>query len=196
MKNSIASILVIAALAIFWWYIDPTLWADTGASDSKMKSVKELRVDRDQYVAAIEKSNEIELARKGLLDKFNSVPVGDQDKLLKLLPDHIDSVRLIIDVNSVAASYGLSLKNLTVGDQNASGGIVTGAASAAFGPSDAPYAAMPLQFSISGPYTGFRSFLKDMEQSLRLADISEIHFTAADGGEYTYGLTINTYRLK
>ena len=101
MANLVSIILILASVGLFLGYINPTYTADTGSLENTKKSVKELQVEEKDYQDAINKTKEIERIRDSLNDKFKTIQKSDVDKLSKLLPDHIDSVRLIIDINNI-----------------------------------------------------------------------------------------------
>src|SRR3989338_7722833 len=114
MSNIISTILPISSLGVFFGYINPAYGALTGAQELTGRSVKELKEERSRYIDAMNKTREIEDARKGLLSKYNGILIEDRERIEKLLPDHIDSVRLIIDINNVASQYWMTLKNITL----------------------------------------------------------------------------------
>ena len=192
MNNSIAVILILLSFGLFFFYANPTYQGETGAPQSANKSVKELLKEQEDYREALAKSKEIELTQTGLITQYNGISEEDKERLLKLLPDHIDSVRLIIDINNIAAQYAMSLKNIDVveGDagESAQGGTI--------GPSEALSGKVAFAFSLSGTYDKFRSFLRDLEQSLRLIDVASVAFGGGKEEEYDYQVTIHTYRLK
>jgi len=188
--NSIISLfLLIASVGIFFGYINPTYGAVTNMEDIKKRSIQELIQERDRYSDALNKTREIEHARTGLLERYNHIPLEDRERLEKLLPDHIDSVRLIIDVNNVASRYGMTLKNI-----NLTGTEDVATAPGAIGPREQQYKSIGLRFSVVGTYDEFRSFMKDLERSLRLADATDIRFLARES-EYDFSVIISTYRL-
>ena len=128
--------------------------------------------------------------RRGLLARFNDIALDDRERLEKLLPDHIDSVRLIIDVNNIASQHGMTLKNINLLDSMTE----QAGSSLALGPQEARFKAVGLKFSVGGSYDKFRSFMRDLEQSLRLVDVRSISFIA-DEDDYDYSVTISTYKL-
>jgi len=189
MKNLITLTLLVAAFALFFGYINPAYGKTTGSVLITEKSIVELKDHRAQYEEALSKAREIERARTGLLEKYNNILPEDQEKLLKLLPDHIDSVRLIIDINNIAAQYGMTLKNITLNEGE-------GVKSQSVGPTEELYRLVEFRFVVSGAYEDLRSFLKDTEQSLRLIDIESLAFAAVTDTAYDYTVTIRTYRLE
>ncbi|TSC55978.1 MAG: Uncharacterized protein Greene041679_550 [Parcubacteria group bacterium Greene0416_79] len=191
MNNVTASLFILAAAGLFFGYVNSTYRTPSGSPERLKKSIVELRAERTEYEEALLKAREIELAQTGLLDTYNSIKEEDRERILKLLPDHIDSVRFIIDVNTIAAGYGLTLQNIALLDDGAAEED-----SSSIGPHAASSRAVLFRFSVSGPYDAFRSFLRDIESSLRLIDAENITFAAKEDGAYDYSVTVATYRLE
>lgn len=193
MNNLTATILLLASLGIFFGYINPAYGGETGSDMVEKKSVRELLVVRDEYRAALLKTREIELARTGLLEKYNSISTADREKLERMLPDHSDTVRLVIDINTIAAAHKVALKNITV-----VGGVSPSAParSGAIGPSEKLYETIDIAFGIRGAYEDFRLFLEDLERNVRLIDPVSVSFAASKEGAYDIAMTVRTYRLK
>lgn len=186
--SSIVSItLLVASVAIFFGYVSPTYRTFTGEPELGKRSVTELKEERGRYEEALAKTKEIELERTGLLEKYNQIPLADRERIEKLLPDHIDSVRLIIDVNNIASQYGMTLKNISLLDEKEGSGTP-------IGPQEGHSMEVGLRFSVSGTYEKFRSFLKDLERSLRLVDVRTIGFSA-EKVDYEYSVSLSTYKL-
>lgn len=210
MSNIVSTILIVASVGIFWSYVSPTYGAVTGRAELKGRSIQELREESTRYLDALNKTKEIEQARTGLLKKYNDISAKNREDIEKLLPDHIDSVRLIIDVNNIASKYNMSLKNIGLSESDsgtastpaapvalpAPGGLEPpGMASLSIGPSSgAHFKATELRFGVTGSYEDFRAFLRNLEQSLRLVDVTSISFSAP-GDAYDYTFAILTYRL-
>ncbi|MES2087841.1 MAG: hypothetical protein V4467_02500 [Patescibacteria group bacterium] len=218
-------ILIVSSIGIFFGYINPAYTAVTGSSDLTEKSVKELQSVEQDYVDALNKTAQIETVREGLLTKFNTLSLENREKIFKLLPDHIDSVRLIIDTNNIASRYGMSLSDIklfanSIVDKNNPAGATgsaqnpnanTANAPQQIGPDSSLYDSVKLGFSMSGPYENFLLFLSDVQKSLRIVDITSIAFENSDtsappagskvvqtsGPEiYKYSINLRTYFLK
>lgn len=197
MNNFVSAILLLVSFGLFFAYINPTYRAETGALDVKARSVGELRRSHERYDEALLKVREIEEVRKGLLQVYSAIPAENLERLETLLPDHIDSVRFIIDISAIAAGHGLLLKNVSLEGGDASAGGRGGTeAGGTIGPKQTLYQPSGVKFTVSGSYDNFRSFLNDLEQSLRLADATAISFTAADYETYDFSVTVDTYRLE
>lgn len=207
---------------MFFGYINPTYTAMTGSPDTAEKSITELQSEEKDYTDALAKTAGIERIRTGLAAKFDKINSDDQKKIEKMLPDHIDSVRLIIDINNIGAKYGMSLNNILLTASGvvpaaASKPAASGAAAAPaapvegvpIGPDGSVYNSIKLGFTITGSYGNFVQFLKELEESLRVVDVTSLSFginknVSATPGQsgagasdmYTYTMTIRTYYLK
>lgn len=191
MSNLISIFLILTSIGVFFGYLNPTYGGVTGNVDLKEQSIRELKEEQGRYVDALNKTKEIEQARTGLLEQFALIPANGRERLERLLPDHIDSVRLIIDVNNIAAQYGMTLKNISLDKPDTATASET---SNDLGPSTGRFKAVGLKFSVEGSYDNFRSFVRDLEQSLRLVDIDTISFSSSED-VYGYSIGISTYHL-
>ncbi len=171
-------ILFVSSIGIFFGYIDPTYKATEGLSSQLA-----------QYESALSNSKELLSEKKALVDKLNKFDQADLDKLGKLLPDTVDSVTLIIEINSIAAQYNMHIRNFGGGIQAQAG---------ALGQSLTPYSSLPLTFTTTASYETFIAFLKALETNLRLVDVAGITFSAQNqtSSIYDFSFNINTYSLK
>lgn len=144
------------------------------------------------YDDALDKSKELKALRDKLQSTRNAFSPQDEQKLTRLLPDQVDNIRLIIDINSIAARRGLALSDVALGEVSRSS---QGANSLAVGPSGDHVGSVNLGFSVIATYDDFLAFLQDIEHSLRILDIEKLGFGAASGGKHTFSFTIRTYWL-
>ncbi len=178
--------LIIIAGAIFFWYIDPTY-----------AHVRVLLAQESQYDEALGKARDLQSIRDQLLARYNTFSPADLERLQKLLPDHVDNVRLILDLDSMASKYGMRVRNVSI---DTGSGATANAGSAVssvqqIGTSNQPYESVVISFSVSGPYDAFRQYLTDLEQSLRLSDVIGISFVPNDTGIYDFTIHLKTYWL-
>lgn len=172
------------AIAIFVFYINP-LYATIQQkqvdfqklSDANGKAM-ELRVKREQLTTDRKKIDDVQLAN---LDKF--------------LPDGVENVRLIIDIQHIASMVlAQDIKGAKVIGSAKAG--TTGNGVASVGPDNKKYGTIALNFSVTTTYDQFIVFLQSLEDNLRLVDVSDISFSAADGDNYDFNVTLQTYWLK
>lgn len=182
MKALFPVLFVVIAGGIFFGFINPTY-----------TEVKVLQAEEAVYDNALTKSRELQSVRDQLLARYNTFSTTDLDRLEKLIPDNIDNVRLILDLDSIASGYGMHARNVSL---NANASQASRVAGGQVGPGDARYDYMTLSFSVNGTYDTFLAFLADLESSLRLVDIDSISFSSTPTGVYEYSVGIKTYWLK
>lgn len=181
---------------VFFWYIDPTY-----------KGIQELEAQNVRLDEALEKARELQAVRDELLSRYNTFAAEDISRLQKLLPDNIDNIRLVLDVDTIAAAYGLQITDFGIATEEegaASTGQTASAPTTTSVPEEGEATADPegvnsvlLQFSVNATYQQFLTFTRDLEKSLRLVDIVlvELNAASADTGVYSYRVTIKTYWL-
>jgi hypothetical protein len=187
MKNVIATLLIFAAVGLFYAYIGPTY-----------EEIKALRIEKAEYDEALSNSQKVQDARDELLVKYNSFSPSDLKRLEKLLPNYVDNIRLIIEIDSVASRHNMILKNVQVSVPAAPSNTPTNQALQA---ETVPYGITDFSFDVSGSYETYRSFVTDLEKSLRLVDIKGVSFSADSGQKdvfdrYNFKTSMQTYWLK
>ena len=178
MRLFVPIILVVAAIGLFVVYTNP-----------EYQQTKALSAQVAAYDDALNKSQELRAVRDQLLSKRNTFSSDDVQKLSEVLPDNVDNIRLIIDINNIASRHGLSLSGVNIGD-------ISGSANKnvlSSGTGAGPTGNVDVSFAITTSYDGMLSFLSDLEHSLRLVDVEKISFTAGNTSTYTFD--IRTYWL-
>jgi len=181
-------------------------------TDKHYQTVKDLRVQVASYNVALDNAKALQAKRDELVGQYNAFPEANIEKLKKLLPDNVDNIRLIIEIEAIARNYGMQLKNVKYDDTKSKDSATAFAApsSSDLAAQSKDYGAITLGFSTQGSYENFLKFLSDLEKSLRIVDVSSIAFTSADDGAqskapntpgiggtgYKYDFTIKTYWLK
>ncbi len=179
MRALLPLLFIVIAAGIFFGFIDPTY-----------QRVKELRAEEANFDQALTRSKELQQVRDQLLSRYNTFPQSDLERLEKLIPDNVDNVRLILDFDALASAYGMRIRDveLETNESRAARGQV--------GSDENRYDSLILSFSVTGTYDTFRAFLGDLEESLRLVDVTSISFTATQTGVYDYSVAVKTYWLK
>ena len=67
---------------------------------------------------------------------------------------------------------------------------------AVLGPATKAYASILLSFRTQATYEDFVIFMKDLEEGLRLADVTDLSFKIGEKGQNDYAVTIRTYWIK
>ncbi|MBV9349870.1 MAG: hypothetical protein JO026_03895 [Patescibacteria group bacterium] len=195
MRLFVPIVLLVIALGIFFGYINPTY-----------AHVRTLLLQESQYDEALSRAKELQGVRDELISRYNTFSQSDLARIQKLLPDHVDNVRLILDLDSMASKYGMRVKDVSI-DQSAvtttkasPGGITASTqqlnVSQQIGSDNKPYESVVLSFSVTGTYDSFRQYLADLERSLRISDVTGITFVPNDTGIYDFTIHLKTYWLK
>jgi Tfp pilus assembly protein PilO len=194
-------ILIIAGVGLFAVFTNPILG-----------DISNLKTQIASYNQALDNATTLGAERDKLTEKDNSIDPDNLAKLQKLLPDNVDNIRLILEIEKLASPYGMILEdvkyNATSGQGSASPATVTSPAVAApsTDESNQAYGTWNLEFTTKGTYPNFISFIKDLESNLRIVDISSIDFSSDTTGtvlakaqatdSYEYDIKIKTYWLK
>lgn len=192
----IPTILIALSITLFLTFTGP-LYKDIISLRSKLGS----------YDEALTNAKALKDQRDALTQKASSIDSDNLEKLGKLLPDSVDNIRLILEIEKIAAPYGMSLRDVKYDTDKIleakAGAPVQGGAAVQTIARD--YGVWTLGFSTTGTYANFSSFLKDLEKNLRIVDIESIAFTSDVGGAvlnpsfkeaYKYDFKIRTYWLK
>jgi Tfp pilus assembly protein PilO len=187
MKNVISLILIAVGIMIFFMY-----------TNGKFVILKVLDAEENKYDAALEKSKELIALRDALLAKYNAIPTEDLEKINRVIPNSVDSVRLIIEINAIAARHKLTLLDINVGEVQSSAAAGQADVPGRIGPVSSSYGSITLSFGVNTSYETFRAFMADLERNLRLVDIRGITFgEASEGTGLTeYGVSLETYWMK
>jgi Tfp pilus assembly protein PilO len=184
-------LMTLAAIGLFLLY-----------TEGAYQRVATLRTQVTEYDAALNNSHKLLKVRDDLAQKYSSFSLEDKTRLEKLMPDNVDNIRLILNIDKIAKQYGMLPSDIKFDATATEKGSVD--ASKPRTPAEAkeldrPYGTFDLEFSVSGNYQKFLSFLHDLEQSLRIIDVEAIAFAGADSlgtGTYRYTFKIKTYWLK
>jgi len=187
-------ILIGIAVTTFFMFTNPVY-----------KDISELRAEVASYNEALDNSKALENERDKLTAKYNSIDPDNLAKLQKLLPESIDNIRLILEIEKIALPYGMVLRdvkyNATEKKPATVGVSIQGGAAALAANKD--YGIWNLEFSTEGSYNNFINFTRDLESNLRIVDISSIEFLSSTSvlsgsspDSYKYNFKVKTYWLK
>lgn len=198
-RNITATILVVLAIGTYVTF-----------TRAKLAEVNEVRDVNEQYISALENASRLIKVRDSVLKDYNQIQQSDRERIDKMLPNTVDNIRLIIDLNSVALRHGFSLRNIratasgnntkqsttpstpspsaqipNVGSDEMSGSIPTPTLDT-----------VEVSFSVAAPYQQFIDLLRDLEANLRIMDVTQLTVSSGTGGSYEFGVTLRTYWLR
>ncbi|MBI4128944.1 MAG: type 4a pilus biogenesis protein PilO [Parcubacteria group bacterium] len=187
MKTLISIGGIVAAGGIFFAFTQPAY--DT---------VQALGAQIHEYNQALDKAAELQSLKQSLLSRYNAFNPADLERLQKLLPDHVDNVRLVLDLDNMALRHGMSLQDVIISNPNqARERDVIGTLADARQTHDS----LNIKFGLQGSYQNFTTFLQDLESALRITDIASLSIgrlaerTQTDP-LFSYEIAIKTYWLK
>lgn len=178
-------ILIALSIAAFMMFVKPAY-----------QQTKQIRESILSDSTNLNTAGKIKESREALIAAYNNIPKADLDSLRVLLPDSVDNIRLIIQIDSLATKNGLStVRNVEY--QTDTKPTTAGQSPEAM---RKPYGEFTISFSTTGQYQNFLSFLSDLEANLRLVDITKVEFqqlsTTQVASTMNYRVTIKTYWLK
>lgn len=178
-KNILPIILIVLAIGTYFTF-----------TSGQVDEIKKIQTVNDGYQSAIKNADKLIAVRDKVLDSRGKIADEDIARLDRMIPDNIDNVRLIIDVNGIASRHGVVLRGIRTS--------VTSDPKAQAGGTrlDPSIGVMTVSFGVSTTYSNFISLMQDIERSLRILDISRITLNSNDNGVYDYTVELKTYWLK
>ena len=181
MSRIIPTVLALAAIGLFFGYINPTYSRDINTLRAEIRSYDDALTAADVFT---EKEKEIVKQRA-------NIPPAGLARVEAFLPDGVDNVQLILDLNALAERSGLTLSDfdITEGEAEDGGGAL-------MLETDGPVESLELSVAATGNYASFKTFLKGAEWSLRPLDLVELDIEDSETGVYTYQIKFRIYWLR
>jgi Tfp pilus assembly protein PilO len=184
--KSILSILVISiCVGMYFLYIKPL------TVEIKVKNAQ-----KAEYTKVLNRVKDIKEKREAIIADYNSISPEEVERLNKIVPEKINSVALLNDLNTIAERYSLVIKDFKlIESDNASHDVVNQENSGTSKTNQ-------ITLHVNGSYTDFLNFLEDIEYSLSLMDIVTLNIipgSLSKNGEATtmeFALEANTYSLR
>ena len=202
MSRVLPIVFILVAGAIFFGYIHPTVMGSVADTNKEIK----------QYDGALQAAKRFEQKQAQLALEQKALPADGVQRLQAFLPDGVDNVQLILDLDGLAERSGIKIINFNTSESkkqtsqaNTAGQVATptagapmptsGATGIALDPSK-PYDSLDLSISATGTYAELRTFLQSIETSLRPLDLVEFQLADSATGVYTYQMTFRLYWLR
>lgn len=175
--------MIIAVIAGFAVFIVPNYHAISG-----------IRAQEADYNTILANARTLQTERNALVEKYNAFTPSELSSINTMLPNNPQSVNLILELNAVASQYGMVLQNVKVNNSTTTAGTTPTAGTS----SNPNIGTLSIEFSMQGTYSGFTSFIKTIERSLRIIDVQKVTFAVTNQktATYQYTVDINTYWLK
>jgi len=176
-------ILILISIALFVVLVNPIYTGDILPKQAEIK----------QYNDALAAAADFNTQEAKLETDRNAIPAASIQRLETFLPDGVDNVQLILDLNALAAHSGVQLSNFDIRD----GATATTDTSGALPDQSGNKLVDSLSLSVraTGTYSAFRTFLAGVESSLRPLDLIQMSLVDSQTGVYSYSLTFHIYWL-
>ena len=188
MTRLLPIVLLLISGGIFFGYINPTIMGPIAQTSSKIK----------QYDAALSAADRFGQKQTSLAQEQQALPADGVARLQSFLPDSVDNVQLILDLDALAARSGVKITNFNtteVAKPVAPSSSVDTSTTVSFDPSK-PYDSLDISMTASGSYSQVRTFLSGVERSLRPLDLIQFQVTDSPTGVYLYQMTFRLYWLR
>lgn len=185
MTNRIFPLFALSlSVIVFFIFINPE-W--TGAVAEKKAAI----ASDDQ---ALEAAQRYKAQQNELAAQRAAIDPALLARAAEFLPDSVNNVQLILDLNALAARSGLSLSNIDVTMNTPAQAASAAGSMPAVGGS--PVGSVNLTLAAVGSYPALQKFLEGIEHSQRLLDVSELQIQGSDTGVYNYQMALRIYWLR
>lgn len=169
MKYIFAFVFFIFSGALFFIVIDPI-----------RGEVSMIKSEIALYEQSLESSKSLQRTQDDLINSYNNITEEDKTRLNNFLPDTVNNIRFILEIEQLANLRGMPLRNIKF-EANANKADTPMTTTTMSLPemsenSNRLYGVFPFEFTVDGNYETFLLFLKDLEHNLRLVDIKSITF--------------------
>jgi hypothetical protein len=178
-------ILILAAIGIFFGYVNPAYTKGVLPAEAKIKS----------YDNALKAAEDFNVKEHELAEKHNAIPPESIARLMAYLPDGVDNIQLILDLNALAAATGVRLSDFNVSSSD-SVNPTQSSTDAALQSGSSPVEHLQISVKATATYSAFRAFLDGVEHSLRPMDLTQVTVSPSATGVYNYELTFRIYWLR
>lgn len=181
-KSLLNLLLVVATFAVYYLLIGP-LYTGTGGMWQPAESVQSLKQMNTQYDETLAQADDLYNQAETLKSQYMRVSNDQKAVMQVMVPDSIDKVRLMSEVNSIIEQSGLQPSELAYLDNTSNNNTRNTAG---------------ISFSVKTTYPAFKKMMDNFEKSMRLYSIQNVMFTASDkdGEPTTYQVKLETYYLK
>ena len=181
-KSLLKLLLAVGSFAIYYIIIDP-LYTGVGSVWQPEQSVQNLRNLNSQYEETLSQANSLYNQAENLRTQYSGISDDAKQKMKLMVPDSVDPVRLLNEVNNIANQSGLALRDL---------GYISNP------PTIGNYGMYTVSFTVKTTYSKFKDLMRNYETSLRLFTVKNVSFSIPQKDEslIDFQVKLETYYLK
>ncbi len=180
MSPKLLNILLIVSSYVLYFYIAVPIY--TGAVSILLtpgeNNIKSLIEKKEKYVLANESIETLITEAKSIQGKYDAFDQATKDKIMIMIPESIDNIKLLSELTRIANENGITLDSLSVKEKG--GG---------------EYA---VNLTMMATYSQFKEFITYYENSMRLLALQSVNFSPSknETDEYKFSVEFLTYYLK
>jgi Tfp pilus assembly protein PilO len=175
---------IVIAVVVFMFFTKP-MFAE----------IKSLQGKTEQYEDAANKAQELNAALAEKLSNKRSYSTENLERLNALVPESINEVTVLTDLNELARTHNMLFGNINVEEEDTTEVDVDPGKAISQTISYHDITSTSLSFSLIGTYDQFKAFLADVERSLVMMEVVEIEFMAGEGNLQQFEVTVNLFAL-
>ncbi len=175
---------IIIAIVVFMFFTKP-MFAE----------IKVLQAKTSQYAEAANKAQELNAALAEKLTAKRSNSSENLERLNALVPESIDEVTVLADLNQLARTHNMLFGNINVEDGDLTEIDVDPKKAISQKINYQDITTASINFSLIGTYEQFKAFLADVERSLVMMEVTKIDFMAGEGALQQFEVTVNLFAL-
>ncbi|MFA5736960.1 MAG: hypothetical protein WCX70_00780 [Candidatus Paceibacterota bacterium] len=162
------------------------------------QGLKSLLEEKNKLNEALGNARELSSKMAELERAEQQITSADREKLDAFIPDRIDTVDFVYDINNIAARHGMMLQdvNIKASEETKTEGLSSRELSVTEAAGADTIAEMTMSFQVAGNYKSLLGFLDDLSTSLRVADVVSLSFGVGENGINQYDIELKTYWVK
>lgn len=192
MNLFIPIILIIVSIGVFFTYID-----------KEYSDILELNKVKKDFVNQELKTRQIIKERRELIEKYEKIDSVSEKALEKLLPNQVDNVELIVDIQRIIKENGIGIQISDISLDESNNNIQkTKNGQIEFEDGKKNYNSIDVSFSFTTKYEIFKRFMNNIKKSLRVLDVVSVGFKpqitkiGESSDNFKFDIKLRTYWLK
>lgn len=182
-KLFITLVLILGGTIVGVFYLRPQ-WQEFKTLGEEAENLRDLSAELDELIQN----------RDSLIQTLNSVSGEDLKRVDLALPQGARSAEFLTMLEILAKKNNILLRQVDLieeppsatGGQPRPGGAVNL-------PRTGAYRELPITLSVTGSYESFKSFLRDLESSLRIIDVLGVSFSGSGRNQFDFTVKGKTY---
>lgn len=177
-------VLIVVSVVIITTYIRPTF-----------ESMQVTQDETTEYRTALENAAKFNEELGRLAQTANSFSVSERRALDRFLPEKVDEVRVMRDLETIVENNNMVLGSLSFEGDGMSNITEVSNEETSQNKSPINVGVARFELSVSGTYEQLKHLLQDIERNVYLLEVVTVDFIPAEGDLYTYSIRLETYSL-